>query len=202
MSAHLYPVRPNFKLPDSSMLPSAHLLQLVPARVKVALDRLNGLVWHSVCALAEIEATEARVTHRSFPEAAREPLARVPRNVQSYSVLRSTNGHVWVGGVRHRGARRPREFVSRKWDLVRRRACEHRGVRERVKAHDALDALELARVLSPKHGEPLALARALARLPPRRVLGRGRSLGRGSLNRDLGGSRREREQCRSGGRQN
>ena len=59
------------------MLPSSHLLQLVPARVKVALDRINGLVWHSVYALTEIEATEARVKHRSFSEAAREPLMRV-----------------------------------------------------------------------------------------------------------------------------
>src|SRR5688572_19355874 len=66
-----------FRNTSSPMHPSSHLLQLVPARVKVALDRINGLVWHLVYNLTEIEATEARVKHRSFPEAAREPLTRV-----------------------------------------------------------------------------------------------------------------------------
>ncbi len=59
------------------MLPANPLLQLVPARVSAALNRVRGLVWREVARVSDIRATAAAPVHRTFAEAKREPLAPV-----------------------------------------------------------------------------------------------------------------------------
>lgn len=59
------------------MLPANPLLQLVPARVYAALNRVRPLVWRDVARVSDIRATAAAPVHRTFAKAKREPLAPV-----------------------------------------------------------------------------------------------------------------------------
>ena len=58
------------------MLPSSHLLQLVPARVATTLAALRARIWHDVAVLPVL-ATAGSPRHRPFREARREKLKPV-----------------------------------------------------------------------------------------------------------------------------
>lgn len=60
-----------------SMLPEHTLLQLVPARLPQALQRVRALVWIPQGEVADVAATAPSPTHLSFAAARRKPLRRV-----------------------------------------------------------------------------------------------------------------------------